>query len=102
MLHIHSTSSATMDIIGRLAHRFGHRNVLAYSMNHSPPQPYRFKSSTMSLQAPVFVSVISDTAFVRNMRNTSTFKTIGRILFMLRTWTRRTISGDRVSYTSLL
>lgn len=71
-------------------------NVLAYTMNPTPPQPYRFKSSSGRLQIPSASSWLPDVQFFRVMRETQTYRTIGNVLFYLRTIARRTLFGDRV------
>lgn len=71
-------------------------NVVAYSMNQNPPQPYRFKSTTLKLQVPSIMSWLPDTRFTREARKTSTWKFLANLFFTLRTWTRRTIWGDRL------
>ena len=71
-------------------------NVIAYSMMQHPPQPYRFKSSSMRLQIPNPVSWLPDTRFWRTMRETAVWRFVRDAWFVLRTWARRTIWGDRV------
>ncbi|PNY25210.1 Altered inheritance of mitochondria protein 24, mitochondrial [Tolypocladium capitatum] len=71
-------------------------SVVAYSVSRIPPQPFRFKSSSLRLQVPSLTSWIPDIEFLKNMRKTDTFKFLARTLFSLRTMTRRTIWGDRL------
>ena len=71
-------------------------HVLAYSVNTNAPLPYRFKSSSFRIQVPNLLSWLPDTRFFRVMRQSRTWQTIGKILFTLRTWARRTIWGDRL------
>ncbi|KND92956.1 Altered inheritance of mitochondria protein 24, mitochondrial, partial [Tolypocladium ophioglossoides CBS 100239] len=71
-------------------------SVVAYSVSRSPPQPFRFKSSSLRLQLPSLPAWIADTEFLKNMRKTDTYKLLARTLFSLRTMTRRTIWGDRL------
>lgn len=74
-------------------------NVVAYTMNSNPPRPYRFKSTTLNFQVPGFRSLprlLQNTKFVRDMSDSDTWKTAMRIFHTLRTWSRRTIWGDRV------
>ncbi|POR34899.1 Altered inheritance of mitochondria protein 24, mitochondrial [Tolypocladium paradoxum] len=71
-------------------------SVVAYSVSRSPPQPFRFKSSSLRLQVPSLTSWIPDSEFMKNMRKTDTYKLLARTLFSLRTMTRRTIWGDRL------
>lgn len=71
-------------------------SVLAYTINPNPPQPYRFKSSTLRLQLPSFASGMFDTKFFHAMRETKSYRFIGNTLYTLRTWTRKTIFGDRL------
>lgn len=71
-------------------------SVVAYSVSRNPPQPFRFKSSSLRLQVPSLTSWIPETEFMRNMRKTDTYKFLARVLYSLRTMTRRTIWGDRL------
>ncbi|KAF2101724.1 hypothetical protein NA57DRAFT_64429 [Rhizodiscina lignyota] len=71
-------------------------NVLAYTINQIPPLPFRFKSTTLRLQIPDISSWLPDTRFFRVMRESTAWKSIAAFLFSLRTWTRRTIWGDRL------
>jgi uncharacterized protein (AIM24 family) len=71
-------------------------NVVAYSLNQNPPQPYRFKSSSLTLQIPSITSWLPDTRFVREARKTSTWKFLANLFFTLRAWARRTVWGDRL------
>ena len=71
-------------------------NVVAYSMNQNPPQPYRFKSTSLKLQIPSIMSWLPDTRFTREVRKTSAWKFLANFFFALRTWTRRTVWGDRL------
>ncbi len=79
-------------------------HVVAYSIDKNPPQPFRFKS--IRLQLPAIPSSLSTAAgnlvperisrFWNAMRDTGTYKAIARLLFGLRTATRRSIWGDRL------
>ncbi|KAI9670072.1 MAG: Altered inheritance of mitochondria protein 24, mitochondrial [Trizodia sp. TS-e1964] len=73
-------------------------NIVAYTVTRNPPLPYRLKSSTLQLQIPglSFASFLPDTKFFRVMGNSDTWKSVARIFFSLRTWSRRTIWGDRL------
>lgn len=71
-------------------------HVIAYSMNPHQPLPYRFKSSSFNLQIPNVLNLLPDIRFLRVMRQSDTWQTLSRISFTLRTWTRRTIWGDRL------
>ena len=71
-------------------------SVVAYSISRNPPQPFRFKSSSLRLQVPSLTSWIPETEFMRNMRKTDTYKFLARVLYSLRTMARRTIWGDRL------
>ena len=72
-------------------------NVVAYTITQSLPLPYRFKSSVLRLQVPDLGlrHILPNTKFFRVMRESDTWKTLGKIIFTLRTWSRRTIWGDR-------
>lgn len=81
-------------------------HVVAYSITKNPPLPFRFKSTKLSLQIPSIPSSITSavgravpeglTRFWNAMRDTGTYKAVARLLFALRTATRRTIWGDRL------
>jgi len=73
-------------------------NILGYTVNQKPPRPYRFKSSSLRLQVPSLDlgRLVPDTKFFRVMRESETWKGISLFLFTLRTWSRRTIWGDRL------
>ncbi|KAK4184552.1 mitochondrial biogenesis AIM24-domain-containing protein [Podospora australis] len=82
-------------------------HVVAYTINKTPPRPFHLRSTKLvTFQVPAIPSSIKSAAFRlipdrvakfwNAMRDTSTYKTLGRILFGLRTATRRTIWGDRL------
>ncbi|KAL4787213.1 mitochondrial biogenesis AIM24-domain-containing protein [Aspergillus varians] len=74
-------------------------NVVAYSMSSNPPRPYRFKSTTLKFQVPGLKSLpafLQKTQFIKAMSDTDSWKTAMRIFYRLRTWSRRTIWGDRL------
>ena len=70
-------------------------NVIAYTINPTPPLQYRFKSSSFRLQIPDIVSMLPETRLLKAMRESGTWQAISRIFFRIRTWARRTIWGDR-------
>ena len=71
-------------------------------MTSSPPLPYRLKSSSLRFRIPQtgLSGFVPDTRFFKTMRESPTWQTIGKIFFNIRTWSRRTIWGDRVSKAS--
>ena len=74
-------------------------NVVAYTMSSNPPRPYRFKSTTLNFQIPGFKNwpgFIQKTKFIQAMSDSDTWKTAMKVLHTLRTWSRKTIWGDRV------
>ncbi|CCC14890.1 hypothetical protein SMACR_07712 [Sordaria macrospora] len=81
-------------------------HVVAYSVTRNPPLPFRFRSTRLNLQLPAVPDSISNAAgklvptkvteFFANMRDTKVYTTLARILYSLRTATRRTIWGDRL------
>ena len=71
-------------------------NVIAYSVMQHPPQPYRFKSSSLRFQIPNPTTWLPDTRFWRTMRESTVWRFLRNMTFVLRTWTRRTVWGDRV------
>lgn len=76
-------------------------NVVAYTITQYPPLPYRLKSSALRLQIPRIDlgTILPDTKFFRVMRQSDTWKNLSKLFFTLRTWSRRTIWGDRVIFT---
>ncbi|KAF2213390.1 hypothetical protein CERZMDRAFT_105650 [Cercospora zeae-maydis SCOH1-5] len=71
-------------------------NVIAYSIMQHAPQPYRFKSNNFRLQIPNPLTLLPDTRFWRTMRESTIWRFISEASFRVRTWTRRTIWGDRL------
>ncbi|KAK9777792.1 putative Altered inheritance of mitochondria protein 24, mitochondrial [Seiridium cardinale] len=71
-------------------------NVVAYTITRNPPLPFRFKSSGIRFQIPSVTAWFGNIKFFQAMRTTETYKFISRILYSLRTTTRRTIWGDRL------
>lgn len=71
-------------------------NVVAYAQNGFPPQPYRFRSSTLSLQVPSLGALLPDTRFFNEMRKSGLWKFLAEALYKTRTWTRRNVWGDRL------
>jgi hypothetical protein len=74
-------------------------NILAYSVSSpTPPRPYRFKS--LNLQIPsqqyTFLPIFPRSRFLTNLRNSDTYKLLSSLAFRIRTWSRRTIWGDRL------
>jgi hypothetical protein len=81
-------------------------HVVAYAVTKNPPLPFRLRSTRLSLQLPSVPASITSVAgrlvperltkFWNAMRDTGTYKTLARLLFGLRTATRRTVWGDRL------
>lgn len=74
-------------------------NILAYSVTspHQSPTPYRFKSSNINLQVPlVFGDFFPSSKFVQNLKAGEAYKFFANISHRIRTWSRRTIWGDRL------
>ncbi|MCJ1424433.1 Altered inheritance of mitochondria protein 24, mitochondrial [Sticta canariensis] len=73
-------------------------NVIGYTINSTPPSPYRLNSSSFRLQTPniSITSFFPSIKFFRVMQETLTWQAIRKLLLNLRTWTRRTIWGDRL------
>lgn len=71
-------------------------NLIAYAMMQNPPQPYRFKSNLLRFQVPSMTAWLPDTRFWRTMRESTAWNFIRNSAFVLRTWARKTIWGDRV------
>ena len=73
-------------------------NVVAYTASATPPMPFRFKSSNFRLQVPDlgFGSFVQNSKFFRNMSQTATWRAVSTTWHTIKTWSRRTIWGDRV------
>jgi len=71
-------------------------SVVAYSISRNPPQPFRFKSSSIRLQVPSLTSWIPEPDFMKTFRQSSFYKFVGRVAYSIRTMARRTIWGDRL------
>lgn len=71
-------------------------NVVAYTVTPHPPLPYRLKSSSLRFQIPDLGinGLMPDIKFFRVMRQTDTWKGIGKLLFNFKSTARRTIWGD--------
>jgi uncharacterized protein (AIM24 family) len=84
-------------------------NILAYSISSPvPSRPYRFKSSPLNLQIPGFPSPsfnyrftpffpqLLSSRFIRNLKESDTYRFLASFAHTIRTWSRRTIWGDRL------
>ncbi|KAB8079455.1 mitochondrial biogenesis AIM24-domain-containing protein [Aspergillus leporis] len=74
-------------------------NIVAYTMTSNRPRPYRFKSTTLKFQVPGLKglpSFIQDSKFIRDMSDSNTWKTAMNMFHKVRTWSRKTIWGDRL------
>lgn len=71
-------------------------SVVAYSVSRSPPQPFRFKSSSLRLQVPSLITRIPTPEFWKTFRQSGFYKFFARVAYSIRTMTRRTIWGDRL------
>lgn len=71
-------------------------NVVAYTVTRNPPLPFRFKSSGIRFQIPAVSAWFGNLQFVQSMRTTEWYKFLSRVVYSLRTMTRRTIWGDRL------
>lgn len=71
-------------------------SILAYAVMRNAPQPFRFKSSTLSLQIPSLSSLLPDTRFFNTLRASTPWTLTSNVLFSIRTWFRRSITGDRL------
>ncbi|KAF2227856.1 mitochondrial biogenesis AIM24-domain-containing protein [Elsinoe ampelina] len=71
-------------------------NVVAYSIMKNAPQPYRFKSSSLRFQIPNPTTLLPDTRFLRTIRESQIWRFLSAFAFTVRTWTRRSIFGDRL------
>lgn len=75
-------------------------NVVAYTLSSKPPQPYRFKSTTLRFQIPGLniPELLLKSRYIRDLTASDTWKASMRIIHNVRTWSRRTIWGDRVGF----
>nr|POE65356.1 altered inheritance of mitochondria protein 24, mitochondrial [Quercus suber] len=64
-------------------------------MQHAP-QPYRFKANLLRFQIPNPGTWLPDTRFWRTMRQSFAWNFIRDTAFLIRTWGRRAIWGDRL------
>ncbi|KAF2640008.1 hypothetical protein P280DRAFT_401695 [Massarina eburnea CBS 473.64] len=73
-------------------------HVVAYTTSPTPPQPFRFRSSTVRFQVPDlgFGSLLQTIKFFRVMSETATWRTLSTTFHTLKTWLRRSIWGDRL------
>lgn len=73
-------------------------NILAYTItNTAPPQPFRFRSSQTRFQIPLQLgNWFPDSRFTRALKTSNTYKFFQSISLRLKTWSRRTINGDRL------
>lgn len=71
-------------------------NVVAYSVGLNPPGAYRLKSNTMRLQVPSLGRYLPETRVLRAVRESETWRLLGRVLSRLRLWVRTVVWGERV------
>ncbi|EXJ94639.1 hypothetical protein A1O1_03035 [Capronia coronata CBS 617.96] len=74
-------------------------NILAYSTSSPspPPRPYRFKSTNVRFQIPLQLgNFFPSSKFVETLKTSNTYKILANSLLRIRTWSRRTIWGDRL------
>ncbi|KAI5466827.1 mitochondrial biogenesis AIM24-domain-containing protein [Mariannaea sp. PMI_226] len=70
-------------------------SVVAYSVSRHTPRPFRFKSSSLRLQIPSLPAVLTPKwEWLATVRKSEVYKFLGRVLYSLRTISRRTIWGD--------
>lgn len=74
-------------------------HVVAYSVDRNAPLPFRFRSSAIRLSIPALPERFVPQAlskFWKDTKQTAVYRFIARVLFSLRTITRRSIFGDRL------
>lgn len=73
-------------------------NILAYTTTNSPvPQPFRFRSSQARFQIPLQLgNWFPDSRFTRAWKTSATYKFLQGVSLRIKTWSRRTIWGDRL------
>lgn len=70
--------------------------VVAYSVGPHQPEPYRLSHSNLRLSIPTFGRYLPETKFIRAVRESETWRLLGRALFRLRMWMRTVLWGERV------
>jgi len=73
-------------------------NILAYTTTSSPvPQPFRFRSSEPRFQIPLQLgNWFPDSGFTRALKTSGTYKFFQGIALRVKTWSRRTLWGDKL------
>ncbi|RPA84477.1 hypothetical protein BJ508DRAFT_303931 [Ascobolus immersus RN42] len=73
-------------------------NLLAYSNPRIKPKPYRLASNILRFQIPKIPTptFISENELVKTVSNSTAWRKISGFTSTLRTWSRRTIWGDRL------
>ncbi|KAF3763284.1 hypothetical protein M406DRAFT_279342 [Cryphonectria parasitica EP155] len=74
-------------------------HVVAYSVDRNPPVPFRFRSAGIRLTVPSLPASLVPQGLARfwkEMKETAVYKFLAKVLFSLRTQTRRSIFGDRL------
>lgn len=74
-------------------------HVVAYSVDRNAPVPFRFPSSGIRLTVPALPDSLVPKGLVKfwkDTKETAAYKFLVRVLFSLRTTTRRSIFGDRL------
>lgn len=74
-------------------------HVVAYSVDRNVPLPFRFKSSSWTLQIPSLPESLLPKGwakFWKDTKETGFYKFLARLLYSLRTTARRSIFGDRL------
>ncbi|KAI9861485.1 MAG: Altered inheritance of mitochondria protein 24, mitochondrial [Vezdaea acicularis] len=73
-------------------------NVVAYTVTPNPPLPYRLKTSILRMQVPSLGlgKLVPETKFIIALRDSDTWKRLVWLWHALKTWSRRTIWGDRL------
>ena len=73
-------------------------NILAYTTTNCPaPQPFRFRSSQPRFQIPLQLgNWFPDSRFTRALKTSNTYKFLQGMSLRIKTWSRRTIWGDRL------
>lgn len=74
-------------------------HVVAYSVDRNVPVPFRFRSSMIRLTVPSIPESLVPkglSKFWKDMKETSAYKFLAKLLFSLRTSARRSIFGDRL------
>ena len=71
-------------------------HIVAYSLSSTPPETYRLSHTRLRIAIPSLGQYLPDAKFVRAVRESATWRLLGRALFRIRQWLRVAVWGERV------